>query len=342
MPLGSIHLCGSVPLHSAGDVFRTAAERLGSKISNIPDGETGEREHWIMWQRAVFENNPNFELVTHEGDYRNATAKVPTTTWSQLKPDVALEDINLDELGYARDAKASFAEFAQLKKDGIVGEDVRFMVALPSPYNVINMVIAPQDRLKVEPLYEEAIAREVSAIVAAIPHDQLSVQWDCAHDMQTYEGSRQCYFAYHQDGIVARLVKMGALVPDDVALGYHLCYGNFGGKHFVEPRDMAPMVDLTNRVCADSARTVEWVHMPVPIERDDDPYFEALSDLSLRPETKLYLGLVHDIDGLEGCRRRMKTADKFVSDYGVATECGFGRRPSETIAPLMDLHAELV
>lgn len=342
MPLGSIHLCGSVPLESAGDVFRTAADRLGSKISNLPDGETGPREQWIMWQRAIFEKDSNFESVTHEGDYRNPISRVQATTWSQLKPGVAIDNITLDELGYADDARASFAEFARLKKDGVIDESVRFQVCLPSPYNIINMFIAPQDRLKIEPLYEDAMAREVSAIVAAIPHDQLSIQWDVAHDMQTYEGARQCYFAFHQDGIVARLVKMGALVPDDVALGYHLCYGNFGGKHFVEPRDMAPMVDLSNRICAESARTVEWVHMPVPIERDDDPYFEALSDLKLRPETKLYLGLVHDKDGLEGCRRRMKTADKYVRDYGIATECGFGRRPPETIAPLFDLHAQLV
>ncbi len=122
-------------------------------------------------------------------------------------------------------------------------------------------------------------------------------------------------------------------------MGYHFCYGSFGGKHFVEPRDSRAMVDLANRLAAGVKRSIEWIHMPVPAERDDDAYFEPLKDLDLRPETKLFLGLIHDTDGVEGTRRRIATADKFVADYGIATECGFGRRPAETVGPLLDIHA---
>ncbi len=99
------------------------------------------------------------------------------------------------------------------------------------------------------------------------------------------------------------------------------------------------MVDLANRLAAGVKRSIEWIHMPVPVERDDDAYFEPLKDLGLRPETKLFLGPIHDTDGVEGTRRRIATADKFVADYGIATECGFGRRPAETVGPLLDIHA---
>ena len=102
---------------------------------------------------------------------------------------------------------------------------------------------------------------------------------------------------------------------------------------------MAAMVDLANRLAACVERSIDWIHMPVPVERDDDGYFEPLKGLGLRPETRLFLGLIHDSDGVKGTRRRMATADKFVSDYGIATECGFGRRPAETVAPLLDIHA---
>jgi len=37
----------------------------------------------------------------------------------------------------------------------------------------------------------------------------------------------------------------------------------------------------------------------------------------------------------------MAAASQFVSDYGAATECGFGRRPPDTIADLLALHAAL-
>lgn len=342
MTEGSIHICGSVPLQSAKDVFETLAVNLGSKITNIPDGETGERENWIMWQRQVFDRHPNFEVIEFQGDYRNASAKIPVNKRWQLRDGASADNINLGVLGYADYAKKSFAEFAALKHSDTIASTARLMVAVPTPYNVINTMVSPHDRLAIEPAYERAMADEVAKIAASLPHDQISVQWDVAHDMQTYEGSRQCYFAFHQDGIVERLVRMGELVPDDIAMGYHLCYGNFGGKHFIEPHDMVPMVDLANRVSADVSRTLQWIHMPVPIERDDEAYFTALKDLELRPETKLYLGLVHDQDGEEGCRQRMATADKFLSGYGIATECGLGRRPPETIAPLLALHNSLV
>ncbi len=44
MSAQSIHICGSVPLSSARDVFETVAGTLGAKIRYLPDGETGERE----------------------------------------------------------------------------------------------------------------------------------------------------------------------------------------------------------------------------------------------------------------------------------------------------------
>ena len=71
-----------------------------------------------------------------------------------------------------------------------------------------------------------------------------------------------------------------------------------------------------------------------PRDRDDDAYFAPLTDLKLHPETQLVLGLVHHTDGIEGTRKRMQAADKVVSGYGIATECGMGRRPPETIQEL--------
>ena len=37
--------------------------------------------------------------------------------------------------------------------------------------------------------------------------------------------------------MVERLVRLGHRVPTDIELGYHLCYGDAGHQHFVEPED---------------------------------------------------------------------------------------------------------
>ncbi|MBA2680567.1 MAG: hypothetical protein H0U76_19495 [Ktedonobacteraceae bacterium] len=82
--------------------------------------------------------------------------------------------------------------------------------------------------------------------------------------------------------------------------------------------------------------------MPVPRNRADEAYFAPLRDLHLHPETKLYLGLVHNSDGVEGAQKRIAAAQQVVSDFGVATECGMGRRPEETIPDLIRLHSSVV
>ena len=39
--------------------------------------------------------------------------------------------------------------------------------------------------------------------------------------------------------------------------------------------------------------------------------------------------------------RRLAAAKQVVTEFGIATECGFGRRPPETVPDLIDLHHEV-
>src|SRR5262249_25954810 len=54
-----------------------------------------------------------------------------------------------------------------------------------------------------------------------------------------------------------------------------------------------------------------------------------------------YLGLIHHTDGIARCLRRVVTARKYVSGFGVATEGGLSRRPPETIPELLRIHREV-
>ena len=116
------------------------------------------------------------------------------------------------------------------------------MIAIPSPFNVVNHYFPPDRRAALEPRWEAGLLQDIEEIAAALPHDRIAIQWDCAHDMQAYDGARECWFEPANPGIVERLVRIGNAVPADIEMGYHLCYGSFGGKHFVEPKDMGAMV----------------------------------------------------------------------------------------------------
>ncbi len=77
----------------------------------------------------------------------------------------------------------------------------------------------------------------------------------------------------------------------------------------------------------------------MPRNRTDAVYFAPLRQLRLGEETELYLGLVHLTDGVAGTQQRIKAANSFVTHFGVAAECGLGRRPVETIPEVLQIHA---
>ena len=106
-----------------------------------------------------------------------------------------------------------------------------------------------------------------------------------------------------------------------------------------EPQDLGLSVRMANAAVAESGRRVDWVHMPVPRDRSDDAYFMPLQDLSVG-DTQVFIGLVHHTDGLEGTRKRLTTAQKYLKNFGVATECGFGRREPDTLPELLRIHRE--
>ncbi|MEE2760697.1 MAG: hypothetical protein VYE18_04565, partial [Pseudomonadota bacterium] len=138
-----------------------------------------------------------------------------------------------------------------------------------------------------------------------------------------------------------RLAGLVNLVPGNVEAGIHLCYGDSGHKHFIEPIDAGHLVDVANGIAAKASQPVAWIHLPVPRERDDAAHFAPLADLRLGNKTELYLGLVHMTDGLEGTRGRLAAACGVVSEFGIATECGLGRRGRETIPQLLGIHQKL-
>jgi hypothetical protein len=324
-----------VPLADAEEVFRSASTILGGHLRRIPDGETGVRTNWIGWQAAVFARTPALEPMPGSGkDYG-------VRLGYRLRPGVEASAVAFDDLGYAGAALASYATFARLKGEGALAPATRFQVCLPTPLAPITAFLAPESRAAVEPAYEARLLAELEAICAGIPHGDLALQWDTAIEFGILEGVMPTHLADPRREIVERLVRLGERVPRDVELGYHLCYGDAGHRHFKQPEDTAKLVDIANAVSAGVARPIEWIHLPVRRGRDDDAYFAPLRDLRLHPETELYLGLVHYTDGAEGTRRRIAAARRTLTNFGVATECGMGRRPAETIPALLQIHREV-
>ena len=324
-----VHLVGSVALDTSQEVFAAAGRLLGPYLKRVPDGEPGGRRLWISWQIPVLRANPSLTPAVKPEPGARAN-------WLPLRLADGVEpsQVHFGELGYSREARASYVDFLDARKRGELPQTVRFQVSLPTPIAVINTFCTPDDAPKILPAYEQAMLQEVQRICEAIPHQDLAIQWDVCIEMLAWDGGRPDTqpVADMERLFGDAFARLGAAVPADVELGFHLCYGDLDGVHFVQPRDATKMVEMANLIAARVQRPITWMHMPVPMDRTDDAYFAPLRGLDLSPDTELYLGLVHTGDGVEGTCRRMAVANKYVQGFGIASECGISRARDERIA----------
>jgi hypothetical protein len=340
--MAEAHLNGSLNLPSAEAVFRTVTEISGDTITKLPDGETGERIGWIEALGPKLRASDALVEETKSAGYKS-------TPVFRLKPGLSYDEIEFPDLGYASSARASYEVFCRLREEGVIAAGVRFQVSLPTVAAGVGPFITPAEMVAAEPAYARRLRLEVDEILTAVPAGDLALQWDLAIEMGILEGVFPTYIEPRFDGVVRRVCELIGWVPAGVLVGCHLCYGDAQevtgqgeGRHWKEPVDTAMMVQLANAITAGAGRPVDWFSMPVPIARTDDKYFEPLTDLALASATRLYLGLVHHQDGVEGAQRRVEAAKRHRADFGVATECGMGRKPPELVPKLLAIQRQVV
>jgi hypothetical protein len=334
-----VHLVGSIGLDTVDEVFRSVGKLLGPHLKRIPDGEVGGRRQWISWQYPLLLSSPY--LHRDPSGAIRPTNRFPLLT---LAEGVMPEEVKFGELGYAREARASYLDFVAARDNGALPKNIRFQVCLPTPFAVISSVIVPAALPAVEAAYEKAMLGEVAALARHVPHHDLCIQWDICNEMCIWDGQPTDAVPGNvsHEAIIERMQRLCAAVPDDIELGLHLCYGDFGAKHFVEPKDAAKMVEFANALAQAIKRKLAYIHMPVPVGRSDDAFHRPLADLRLGAGTALFLGVVHGKDGVEGAKARIAAARRYAPDFGIATECGMARvRTEETVRALLKIHADV-
>jgi hypothetical protein len=334
----AVHLVGSIGLDTVEDVFRIVGKLLGPHLRRIPDGEVGGRRLWISWQYPLLRAS-TFLRPDPSGAVR-PTNRFPLLT---LAEGVDPAEVRFGELGYAREARASYLDFLAARARGELPPDIRFQVCLPTPFAVVGSVVVAAVLPAVEAAYERAMIAEVAALCRHIPHRDLCIQWDVCNEMVIWDGQQTDAVPHAdipRDQVLQRMARICAGIPADVELGLHLCYGDFAGRHFVEPADATRMVEFANALTRTIAHALAYIHMPVPVERSDDAFHRPFRDLHLPAGTELYLGVVHAADGAQGARARIAVARRYAPQFGIATECGMARARSQaTVLSLLHIHA---
>ena len=330
-----VHLVGSIPLKSPEAVFDSVGRFLGDHCKRIPDGETGVRTNWIGWQQSVF----SYQSALIQCDEKDRDYQLDRPfRFDEAK---GCQDLIFNDIGFAREAIKSYTLFKKKQKDGVLPKIAKFLISMPTPFAPIYSFISYKNQDDVYPFYEDAMRREIEQICRSIPHCKLAIQWDVATEMSIFEGVYPATFKNEWDVLMGRLINLGNHVPAKVEMGFHLCYGSMNNRHWREPDDLGTCVKVANGLAEGLSRQINFIHMPVPVNRNDDAYFRPLLKFLQANDTELFLGLVHDSDTLDGNRIRIEKASKYVKNFGIAAECGLGRRNPTVIPSLLRLHLKL-
>lgn len=344
---GDVLLVGSVPLGSPKEVMQTCARALEGSVGALPDGETGDRSLWIIYQAyRVFHGHPQLETLqrpAQAGGVEQWQTQELSDLWN-FKVKEGVDEPTFDDLGYASAARGSYALFRRLREAGEIPPRVRFQVSLPTPESILVFFRDSEQLARVVPAYTDAMERELHKVLKVVPHEDLRIQWDVCSEVLDIEGVFPWALTGEpgpEERYLRTIRRLASAIPKQVQVGYHLCYADLGHQHMKEPEDLGLAVRMANETVAVSGRRADYFHMPVPRNRDDDAYFAPLTDLDIA-DARLFLGLVHHTDGVEGTRRRVATAHRHLSSFGIATECGFGRRPAEQVPALLDIHTAVL
>jgi hypothetical protein len=242
--------------------------------------------------------------------------------------------------------------FTALRGHGAIPADARFQVQYPTPLAAIGIFVVPGQQQMLLGSYERAVFADVDRLLAVIPHAEAAVQWDVAVEFAVLEESFAPGGSQAFDPIVAGLVRCVDQVAAAVPAGLHLCYGDYGHRHFSQPESLALQIRVLNAVIAAAGRAVNFVSFTVPQNRYDQGYFAPLRELKADPGTELNFSLVpyHPAkQAVHATGDQIRHIDAALAAtpggsraWGICTECGMGRVRREETARLLDLHREIL
>jgi len=337
-------LVGSLPVDSADEAFTAGAELFSDLVFALPDGETGLRRAWVGYERErLVRPHPDVEIVQATASPTGIPRHAYETPVFTIRPGVT--ELRWESWPRIDDAIASYATFRELKAQGVVPPELRFQVGLPFPSSALNGFKQDfaADYGVAAPAFEDLVARELARLTTEIPPGELAIQWDVCYEVLDIEG----VVAWMGDGAWERFTgpttRLTRLIPEEVLVGYHFCYGTFPEWPMHEARDLGLLVRMANYAVEQSGRAVDWLHLAGPpyLRSEDARFFRPLADLT-RGDARVFLGIVLPIDGEAGLRLRRATAAAFLDDFGVALYCGFGRQPGAEPLETLREHRRVV
>jgi len=308
--------------------MRQLLEAVGDHLPVLPDGETGERHHWIIHIVEGLRRHPDLELK-QDGRW----ADYDDLLVFKIRRGHTLSGESLD-FGHVAAFRASYPIYRQVRGPAQTG----FQVGIPGDLDMALFVLGPVGALRNRRPFTDATIAEIRAIHAEAGTDvvfQIEIPVELVMVARTPSPLRP---------LVARMLGRGVAnlarqAPEGARFGLHLCLGDMNHRALGRMSDAGPLVALTNAIVKawPAGRALEYVHAPVAAAEQPPPtdpgWYAPLRRLRLPAHTRLVAGLAHEDQDLATQRQIIQTIDDLVGDRaGVSTSCGLGRRTPDAAA----------
>ena len=334
------HLVGSIPAQDADEAMDLAVSRLGSRLRYLPDGETGERYHWIIGVVEGLRKHADLEIAK-DGDWSDydKTPRFRVRRGHKLRPEAF-------DFGYHKAFEESWPAFREHRVANGSG-DLSFQVGIPGDLDMALFVFGPAGAFRHRRLFTDVTLRDVRAIHAEagsavvfqveVPAELVFV----ARMPGPLRGPMAGFLAKGIDRLVGE-------APAGSRWGIHLCLGDMNHKALGRMKDAMPVVHLANAIAKrwPQGRSLEFMHFPLAAALEppstDPKFYAPLSRLRLPSSTRLIAGFAHEGQDLEEQRRLRGLIDQAVgAPVDISCSCGLGRRSRDDAIAAMERTAAL-
>lgn len=319
------HLVGSIPADDAGGAMGLALSHLGSRLRCLPDGETGERQNWIIHIINGLRRHPDLE-VKKDGDWSDYD-KTPVF---RIRRGHTLRAESLD-FGHVAAYEASWPTFARVRDEQGI-PSLSFQTGVPGDLDMALFTLGPLGAFRHRAVFRRATVREIREIFKRGGEDvvfQIEVPAELVF-VARMPGPLRGLMARFLGSGVARLAREA---PNGARFGIHLCLGDMNHRALASMSDATPVVLLANAIVKawPGGRPLEYIHAPFAaaqlVPRSDPAWYAPLARLALPAKTRFIAGFAHEDQDLEEQRQIRTMIDRHVGrEVDVSTSCGLGRR----------------
>ncbi len=343
------HLVGSTPFSDTAEAIGIFANKLGTHLRTVPDGETGSRKDWIQPLIQSFWNNPDLEGKKgkpEDFDYTDydRTPSFKVRSGHQLTGDSF-------DFGYLSAFRASWPEFVRQRDAFHVpgnGVKPRFQVGIPGELDLaVSAFGSPIAGIRVRDAFRDATLRDITAIHAEAGDDvvfQVEIPVELVA-LTRIPGVLHGLASGYLAGGVARLARES---PEGSRWGIHLCLGDFNHRAMGRLPHVGPIVRMSNDIVKrwPAGRPLDFIHAPLAAAADPPPleveFYEPLRNLVLPGGTRFIAGFVHEKRTADEHRTLMTRVDELLGQTAdVASSCGLGRRTREDALEAIEMTARL-